>query len=223
MATDVNPGQSIGKRAMRPIEVMTLVGLAVALNLSACDRDPAAAIEIPQTPASEPQVRTQPMPVPAETTATTGSLAPVCVSRQLRLSAEGGDAGAGNRVAVLAAQNVGAQPCSLNGYPTVTLLDGERRSLTEIRAAQQPGNYFGGATEPTPVTLAPQGKAYFDIAWSVVPNEAIGEQACPDAATVRVAAPGDTSVVTLTQAFAPCGRRIRVRPFRATASDGAGG
>lgn len=206
---------------MRPIEAMTLVGLAAALSLSACDRDPAAAIRAPETPVSEPPAPAQPMP--EETTATTGSLAAACRSRQLRLSAEGGDAGAGNRVAVLAAHNVGAQPCSLNGYPTVTLLDGEGRSLTEIRAEQQPGNYFGGATEPTPVTIAPQAKAYFDIAWSVVPNEAIGEQACPDAATVRVAVPGDPSVVTLEQAFAPCGERIRVRPFRATASDGGGG
>ncbi|WGM48850.1 hypothetical protein KOAAANKH_03758 [Brevundimonas sp. NIBR10] len=208
---------------MRPIEAMTLVGLAAALNLSACDQDPAAAIHVAQAPAAEPQAPTRPMSVPDGTTSETGPRASACRSRQLRLSAEGGDAGAGNRVAVLAAQNVGAQPCSLDGYPTVTLLDGQGRSLTEIRAEQQPGNYFGGATEPTPVTLAPQAKAYFDIAWSVVPNEAIGERACPDAATVRVAAPGDTSVVTLAQAFAPCGGRIRVRPFRATASDGAGG
>lgn len=208
---------------MRPIEAMTLVGLAAALTLGACDRGPAAPTQIAQTAAVDPQAPTRPMPVPDGTTSTAGPLAPACRSRQLRLSAEGGDAGAGNRVAVLSAQNVGAQPCSLDGYPTVTLLDGQGRSLTEIRAEQQPGNYFGGATGPTPVTIAPQAKAYFDIAWSVVPNEAIGEQACPDAATVRVAVPGDPSVVTLEQAFAPCGERIRVRPFRATASDGGGG
>ena len=176
-------------------------------------------------PTPAPGTPTQPVPAPPPdgTTPTTGPLAPPCRSSQLKLSAEGGDAGAGNRVAVLGAQNVGAQPCSLNGYPTVTLLDGQGRSLTAIRAEQQPGNYFGGAIGPTPVTLAPQAKAWFDIAWSVVPNEAIGERSCPNAATVRVAAPGDTAVVTLAQAFAPCSGRIRVRPFRAAASDAVGG
>ena len=182
-----------------------------------------AILERCSRPTSAPGAPAQPMPTPGGLTPTTGPLAPPCRSNQLKLSAEGGDAGAGNRVAVLGAQNVGAQPCSLNGYPTVTLLDGQGRSLTAIRAEQQPGNYFGGVTGPTPVTLAPQAKAWFDIAWSVVPNEAIGERACPSAATVRMAAPGDTAVVTLAQAFAPCSGRIRVRPFRAAVSDVVGG
>ena len=184
-----------------------------------------AILERCSRPTSAPGTPAQPMPLPApgETAPTTGSLAPPCRTNQLKLSSEGGDAGAGNRVAVLGAQNGGTQACSLNGYPTVTLLDGQGRSLTAIRAEQQSGNYFGGTNGPTPVTIAPQAKAYFDVAWSVVPNEAIGERTCPNAATVRVALPGDTAVVTLAQAFSPCGGRVRVRPFRAQAGDTAGG
>ncbi len=144
-----------------------------------------------------------------------------CKSAQLKLSGEGGDAGMGNRVAILGVQNIGLQACSLTGYPAVTVLDGRGRTLTTIRSEPSPDNYFRGGEAPTPVNLAPRAKAYFDLAWNVVPNEAQGEKTCPGAATVRVMAPGDTTAVTLAQAFTPCGGRIRVGPVRPVADDSA--
>jgi hypothetical protein len=105
-----------------------------------------------------------------------------CRGPQLKLSADGGDAGAGNRVSVLGVQNIGAQACSLTGYPTVVLQDRQARNLTAIRADQTLGSYFRQGQAPTPVELAPQAKAFFDIAWNVVPNEGNGETTCPSAA-----------------------------------------
>ncbi|GLS00715.1 hypothetical protein GCM10007859_07230 [Brevundimonas denitrificans] len=160
-----------------------------------------------------------PGPIPGPQPAPGGVLpasAP-CRGPQLKLSADGGDAGAGNRVSILGVQNVGAQACSLTGYPTLTLQDRQGRNLTAIRADQTPGGYFRQGQAPTPVELAPQGKAFFDIAWNVVPNEGNGETACPSAARIRMTAPGDTSPVSLAQALTPCGGRIRVSPFRPTA------
>lgn len=160
-----------------------------------------------------------PGPVPSPQPAPGGVLpasAP-CKGPQLKLSADGGDAGAGNRVAILGVQNVGAQACSLTGYPTVVLQDRQGRNLTAVRADQTLGGYFRQGQAPTPVELAPQGKAFFDIAWNVAPNEGNGETTCPSAARIRMTAPGDTSPVSLAQAFTPCGGRIRVSPFRPVA------
>lgn len=140
-----------------------------------------------------------------------------CKGPQLKLTLAGGDAGMGNRVSILGVQNVGAQACSLTGYPTVTLEDGQGRALTTIRSDQTLGSYFRQGQAPTPVELAPQGQGFFDIAWNVVPNEGAGEKTCPSAARIRMTAPGDTSPVALAQAFTPCGGRIRVSPFRPVA------
>jgi hypothetical protein len=140
-----------------------------------------------------------------------------CRGPQLKLSPEGGDAGMGNRVAIIGVQNVGTQVCSLNGYPTVILQDRQGRSLTAVRSEQSPGSYLRVGQPPSPVTLAPQGKAFFDVAWNVVPDESQGQTTCPAATRIRVTAPGDTAPVSLDQAFSPCGGRVRISPFRSEA------
>lgn len=158
-------------------------------------------------------------PAPAVPAAPDPIAAPPCKGPQLKLLAEGGDAGAGNRVSVLAVQNLGAQACSLTGYPSVVLQDRQSRDLTAIRTEQSLGNYFRTSPAPTPVLLAPQAKAFFDIAWTVVPDQTQGQPACPSVVRIRMTAPGDTSPVSLDQTLAPCGGRIRVSPFRPVAAD----
>ncbi|WEK56867.1 MAG: DUF4232 domain-containing protein [Candidatus Brevundimonas phytovorans] len=145
-----------------------------------------------------------------------------CVGADLKLSVEGGDAGMGNRVTTLALQNVGAQTCSLTGYPTVTLADANGRALTTVKGVQEPGNYFAKGTPPTAVPLKPQAKAYFDLAWNVVPHEAEGEKTCPEAKTLRLTAPGDAAQISLPLALTPCGKQIRVGPFRPVIDASAG-
>ena len=140
-----------------------------------------------------------------------------CRGPQLKLAEEGGDAGAGNRVTILSLQNIGAQACSLTGYPGVTLQDARGRNLTTVRTDQNLGSYFRQGQAPTPVNLAPQTKAYFDLAWNVVPREGQGETTCPAAARLRVTAPSDTAAVSLAKAFTPCGGRVQVSPLRPVA------
>lgn len=143
-----------------------------------------------------------------------GLAAPPCRGPQLRLSNEGGDAGAGNRIVNIGLQNVGAQPCSLTGYPGVTLQDAQGRTLTGIRAEQAAGSYFTADQPPAPVVLAPQERAAFELAWSVVPHEGQGERTCPAAKRVRVTAPGDASAASLDLDLTPCGGRVKVSPVR---------
>lgn len=161
-----------------------------------------------------------PGPAPAPDALAGGPLSPAavpCKGPQLKLSAEGGDAGMGHRTTIVGVQNVSAQACSLTGYPTVTLQDARSRNLTTVRSEQTPGSYLRTGQSPSPVVLQPQAKAFFDVAWTVTPNEARGETACPTAGRIRAIAPGDTSPVTLAQTFTPCGGRIQISPFRAVA------
>ena len=165
-----------------------------------------------------------PGPLPAPDTLPGGPLPPVdppCKGPQLKLSADGGDAGMGHRVTIVGVQNLGTQACSLTGYPSVTLQDPRGKTLTTVRSEQNPGSYLRAGQAPAPVTIQPQAKAFFDVAWNVVPNEGQGETVCPTAARIRAVAPGDTSPVTLIQSFTPCGGRIQVSPFRAVAEPDA--
>ena len=151
----------------------------------------------------------QPQPAP-------GGVLPAstpCRAAQLRLNSETGDAGAGNRVNVFGVTNAGTAPCSISGYPAVGLLDAQGRALTAIRSDQNPQT-------ATPVNIPVGGKAFFDIAWNVVPNEGNGERVCPSAARVRVLIPGATAALAIPLAFTPCGGRIRVNPFRAGVEPG---
>jgi membrane-bound inhibitor of C-type lysozyme len=143
--------------------------------------------------------------------------APPCRGPQLALSNDGGDAGAGHRRMIVGVRNVGAQACSLIGYPGVVLQDRGGRDLSSVRVDQALGGYLSPGQTPAPVALAPQARAYFDLAWTVVPNEGQGEKTCPSAARIRMTAPDDTSPVALAQAFTPCGGRAEVTPFRAEA------
>lgn len=172
-----------------------------------------AVLERCSRPASGP-VATGPVVTPQPAPGGVLPSAPPCRGPQLRLSNDGGDAGVGNRVANIGVQNIGASACSLTGYPGIVLQDQQGRNLTAVRSEQSPGSYFTQGQAPTPVTLAPQGKAAFELAWNVVPNEAAGEKTCPSAARVRFTAPGDTSPVTLNMNLTPCSSRVRVSPIR---------
>lgn len=164
-------------------------------------------------PAASPLVPPPALAAPANPPPA-AALPPPCRGPQLKLSREGGDAGAGNRVADIGIQNVGAQACSLVGYPGVTLRDRQGGDLTDVRVEQSTGTHSTAGEAPAPVILRPREKAAFELAWKVIPNEAPGESACPSAARVRMTAPGDTSPVSLELPFTPCGGRIRVSPIR---------
>ena len=176
------------------------VGVAV---LERCSRPSA-------NPALPVPGQQQPQPAP-------GGVLPAsapCRAAQLRLNSETGDAGAGNRANVFGVTNAGTAPCSVSGYPAVSLLDAQGRALTAVRSDQNPNT-------ATPVNIPVGGKAFFDIAWNVVPNEGNGERVCPSTARVRVLIPGDTAALAIPLAFTPCGGRIRVNPFRAGVEPGA--
>jgi membrane-bound inhibitor of C-type lysozyme len=158
-----------------------------------------------------------PLPTPPAPTSQPINGVPACVGPNLRLAREGGDAGAGNRVLVMSLTNIASTPCYLNGYPKVTLFNAQGAALSQVASLDTPSSYFRADQQPVAITLQPQARGYFDIAYSAIPNEAIGETTCPSATRIRVTAPGDTAGVSTELAIEPCGRRLRVSPVRQVA------
>lgn len=167
------------------------------------DQVGAAVLERCSRPSANPDLPPPGQPAP------TGAAAVACRTADLRLAAGEGNAGAGNRTQILTLTNAGPAPCSLSGYPAVSLLDANGRPLSGVRSDQNAGI-------AVPVTLAASGRAFFDIAWNVVPNEGEGQTTCPTAARVIVRLGTDTATLALPLSLTPCGGRIRVSPMRAT-------
>lgn len=138
-----------------------------------------------------------------------------CRGPQLQLAAEASDAGVGNRETVFSLRNVGTQACTLQGHVGLTLQDAQGNTLTAVRTERiaADGGLFTDTAEV--IGLPPQGRAYFALRWSVVPNEAKGQRTCPTATRVSVTAPGDTSPVVGAQTLTPCGDRVRITVLRA--------
>lgn len=204
--------RSLTRDGVESATLSRLVAEDAPVVMERCSRPAPAAppVALPVAPVAPAPGAALP-PVPAAS----GS-PPPCQGPQLKLSAHGGDAGAGDRVSIFGVQNVGAQACSLTGYPTVILQDRQNRDLTGIRVDQAPGRGSRAGQTPGPVRLEPQGRAFFDIAWTGAPDESQGQRTCASVARIRMTAPGDTSPVSLNQTLNPCGGRVRVSPFRPT-------
>jgi len=205
--------RSLTRDGVESATLSRLVAEDAPIVMERCSRPAPSAPPVapPVVPLVAPGPASASPPVPAAS----GS-PPPCNGPQLKLSADGGDAGAGNRVSIVGVQNLGAQACSLTGYPKVILQDRQNRDLSGIRVDQALGGYFRAGQTPGPVRLEPQGKAFFDIAWTAVPDESQGQRTCASVARIRMTAPGDTSPVSLNQTLNPCAGRVRVSPFRPT-------
>ena len=167
--------------------------------LERCTR-PANTVLPPQTPGDMEEID--------------ADMAPPCRGPALRLTREGGDAGAGNRQVVLSLTNAGSTPCSVRGYPGLTLRDADGDDLEQVRTVEQLGNYFRAGQTPEGVELQPGAKAYFDLSYSAIPHENLGETRWPSVAEVIATAPGDTADIPLDLEIQPCGRQVRVSPLR---------
>lgn len=152
-------------------------------------------------------------PLPQATEVTVAVAAP-CLSGQLSARVAGGDAGAGNRGTVIALTNTGATPCVLSGHPRLMAQDSQGRNLTGLTIEpRDPAQ----DQSPAPITLTPQGQAFFDVTWNVM-----AEGPCPRVARLAVSAPGDQGPVLTQVRIQPCGGRMGVTPFRAEGGPAVG-
>lgn len=142
---------------------------------------------------------------------------PPCISPDLAYGVEAGDAGMGHRLTTIRVENRGAQPCQLDGAPQVSLIDANGQAIDGVKGELLTQGYFGKVRTGVPILLAPSGKAYFDMGWSVIPHEAEGEASCPQSQSLRLAPPEDNGGKTLDLAIAACGGKLELSPYRVVA------
>jgi len=82
---------------------------------------------------------------------------PLCRASQLRAGQGRVAVGLGNRLEEVVFTNVGAAPCLLRGYPTVT---GETPAGRRVVKALRGGTYFGRLV---PAALPPGGRGFLDF------------------------------------------------------------
>lgn len=140
-----------------------------------------------------------------------------CISPDLAYAVEAGDAGMGHRLTTIRVENRGAQPCQLDGAPSVSLINASGLPIDGVKSQVQTQGYFGKVRAGVPILLAPSGTAYFDMGWSVMPNEAEGEVACPESKSLRLSPPGDNGGKGLDLAITACGGKIDLSPYRVVA------
>ncbi|MFI6012582.1 DUF4232 domain-containing protein [Streptomyces sp. NPDC051243] len=128
-----------------------------------------------------------------------------CTRDHLDLSLGRVSPGAGNRYVPLVFTNTSAQPCSLHGYPGVTLIDSAGNRIGEPAERQGP--------DAPAVTLGPGGSAYAALHTVV---EGVTDKPCwRPAAQVQAYPPGSTwALRTPADAFRVCGDVFEVHAVK---------
>ena len=128
-----------------------------------------------------------------------------------------GTANGNYRSVKLAFMNRGPIPCTLGGYPSVSLFDAEGQSIGNIEmekvTAEKVTAEFSEAPTPASaaptaqVTLMPHAVAAFEVVWSAGTN-------CSKVARILVRAPGTEKTFAIARPMSICTGRIQVTQLR---------
>ncbi len=158
------------------------------------------------------------------------ALAPICLTRDLRLESEGTVVGAGSWATLFLLTNISGAACSLTGYPKISLVttSGVDRKLRIITGHTFKGGFGGGIASnrqlPTSTLRAQKVQASF---WIEGTDESFTDssgvtQKCSTAAMVLVRPPRSTRALRFaTKNKSPliyCGGFVRVLPMLPGAS-----
>jgi hypothetical protein len=134
-----------------------------------------------------------------------------CPVASLHLRVVGVDTGVGT-TAVTVAVGTDSASCSLQGYPTVTVLDAQGR-IAPVAVGHGTGPMFGqAATQPVPVS-ATQEASFVLVYRTLV---ATTGAPCPPLGGLRVGLPGVAGQLALAVPLSPCGA-VSVSAIRAGA------
>ncbi len=155
-------------------------------------------------------------PSPPQSPSSSQTTAPGrCHSSELVPSVVRSGVAAGTVEVVVAFTNVSSLSCDLYGYPGMQMVSslGDDLPTDVVRG----GPYAFTNLEPTPIKLAPQGRASFVMGFNAIPQ---GDQgSCPRAASLEITPPNAYHTVVLDYSIAPCdGGKIAVSPVQAGVS-----
>lgn len=145
-----------------------------------------------------------------------------CDTDVLSVDEIAGTANGSYRSVKLAFMNRGAVPCTLGGYPAVSLFDAEGQSMGNIEMEKVTAEKVTAelSQAPTPgvgaptaqVTLMPHAVAAFEVAWSAGTT-------CAKVARILVRAPGSQKTFAIARPMSICSGRIQVTELRLDEGD----
>jgi hypothetical protein len=140
-----------------------------------------------------------------------------CDTDVLSVDEIAGTANGNYRSVKLAFMNRGPIPCTLGGYPSVSLFDAEGQSIGNIEmekvTAEKVTAEFSEAPTPASaaptaqVTLMPHAVAAFEVVWSAGTN-------CSKVVRILVRAPGTEKTFAIARPMSICTGRIQVTQLR---------
>jgi Protein of unknown function (DUF4232) len=131
-------------------------------------------------------------------TATASTQAQTCQSSQLTLALDHTGVALGHVASVLRLDNSSQQACTLDGYPTVQLLDARQQPLP-THQQQTTMAYTFTVPVPQPVVLASGASAYFHLEWSDMPPS--GQSCSYNAAYLQVTPPQNQTPLPILPGF----------------------
>jgi hypothetical protein len=138
-----------------------------------------------------------------------------CRAPALSLDVVSTEGAAGSRYTVLAFVNEGSGACTLQGYPGLALIGPNGQPRPNFRINEDPGPFYPDGRLLETVSLAPGGRAYFDLVSTAVAGDIPGEtEPCAPIIAIRVSPPGDEGSVQAPLELNPCNGTVRVTAFR---------
>lgn len=197
-----------------------LAMVAVAILLAACSSTPEHHVSggSSSTSTTAPSTTTAPSSSAPSTSSppSTSAAAATCSTGILQIAAVGVATSAGTSRLTFSLTNGGPQPCSLKGYPTVTLYGPSGAGGAGAGSKLQIGDIQLAAPAKT-VLLAPSYAAQFVVSVAEVP---VNGAACSTVASIQVNPPGSSESVSLPDSFQACGTSVGVSPITATPPPG---
>jgi hypothetical protein len=190
--------------------VLVLAALG-ALGLAACSSPSKSSTSSTGAPSSTGSTST------SAATTTSVPAGSACAARVLVTTLVGSQGAAGTFELTFALHNTSTQPCPMDGYAGVQLLDASGTELpTHVVSG---GNLSFTNFAPSPVTLGAGATAYFNLAYSDVPTGT--ETTCPTAAQIEVTPPHAVDHDTVAVHLMVCGAgTLTVSPvFSSTSSE----
>jgi hypothetical protein len=192
-------------RVGRSLVVAGIVLLG-GIGLSACGSKSAASKS--STTTTSPTTTTT-----SGSTTTTSPTA--CSAALLQFGATFGGAAAGGTYYTITATNIGPDPCSLDGYPTISFYApsgaGGAGAGSPVSITVQ-----DGGSPPTSVIVAPKGEADFLLVFTDVP---VNGEGCASVASAEITPPGSSDASALPISFEPCGGTVKVYAFGSPGSE----
>lgn len=117
------------------------------------------------------------------------------------------------RAVKLAFNNLGAAPCKLGGYPSISLLDENGAPVASVvvdrvtaytLSAELAQKAMPAAISPDAVVvLAPKGEAWFQLGWA-------SGDGCPAVSRISVSAPGASESFSINHPLTVCEGRVQI-------------